>query len=108
MMRFCQKCKVLMRPKKEKNKIYLVCPKCGKTEQIKEKIVISTHLEKKEESKIIKSFEAEESLPKINAICPKCGNNEAYWWTQQTRSADEPPTEFYKCTKCGYQWRSYG
>jgi len=23
----------------------------------------------------------------------------------QIRSADEPMTTFYKCTKCSYQWR---
>ncbi|MEM4865380.1 MAG: hypothetical protein QXY09_02690 [Acidilobaceae archaeon] len=25
----------------------------------------------------------------------------------QTRAADEPPTRFYRCTKCGYTWREY-
>ncbi|MCD6114052.1 MAG: transcription factor S, partial [Thermoprotei archaeon] len=39
--------------------------------------------------------------------CPKCGNREAYVWMMQTRAADEPPTRFYRCTKCGYTWREY-
>jgi len=39
--------------------------------------------------------------------CPKCGHNEAYYWFMQTRAADEPPTRFYKCTRCGYVWREY-
>jgi DNA-directed RNA polymerase subunit M len=47
-------------------------------------------------------------LPKTRIICQKCENMEAYWWMQQTRSADEPPTMFYRCCKCGYSWRSYG
>jgi len=25
----------------------------------------------------------------------------------QTRAADEPPTRFYRCTKCGHTWREY-
>ncbi|RLG10996.1 MAG: transcription factor S, partial [Thaumarchaeota archaeon] len=40
-------------------------------------------------------------------ICPKCGNREAYYWAVQTRSADEPMTRFFRCTKCGYTWREY-
>jgi DNA-directed RNA polymerase, subunit M/Transcription elongation factor TFIIS len=39
--------------------------------------------------------------------CPKCGNHEAYYWMIQTRAADEPPTRFYKCVKCGHTWREY-
>ena len=40
-------------------------------------------------------------------ICEKCGNKAAYYWTQQTRGADEPETRFFKCTKCEYTWREY-
>ena len=47
-------------------------------------------------------------LPKIKVFCPKCGHNEAVWWIRQTRSADEAPTTFYRCTKCKYSWREYG
>jgi DNA-directed RNA polymerase subunit M len=62
----------------------------------------------KEESKeVVVAGENKESLPIADVICPKCGNQKAYWFMQQTRSADEPPTIFYKCTKCGYSWRSY-
>jgi DNA-directed RNA polymerase subunit M len=31
----------------------------------------------------------------------------AYFWTQQTRGADEPETRFFKCTKCSHTWREY-
>jgi len=48
-----------------------------------------------------------EVLPKTVATCPKCGNNEAYYWEVQTRSADEPATRFFKCTRCGHVWREY-
>merc|ERR1719447_882907 len=33
-----------------------------------------------------------------------CGCTKAEFWEQQIRSADEPTTTFYKCTKCGFQW----
>ncbi|HLC59151.1 MAG TPA: zinc ribbon domain-containing protein [archaeon] len=47
-------------------------------------------------------------LPKTKVICPKCDNSDAYWFMRQMRAADEPPTLFYTCTKCGHKWRSYG
>lgn len=46
-------------------------------------------------------------LPTIKIGCEKCGNDEAVWWMLQTRSADEPTTQFYRCTKCRYTWRDY-
>lgn len=42
---------------------------------------------------------------KTEIKCEKCGNMEAYYKEIQIRSADEPTTIFYYCTKCGYQWR---
>lgn len=47
------------------------------------------------------------SLPTIKIDCPKCGYDEAFWWFLQTRSGDEPPTQFYRCVKCSHTWRSY-
>ena len=46
-----------------------------------------------------------ESTVKID--CEKCHNTEGVWWTFQTRSADEPETKFYRCTKCNHTWRDY-
>lgn len=39
--------------------------------------------------------------------CPvdTCGGDKAYFYQLQIRSADEPMTTFYKCTKCGHKWR---
>lgn len=38
-------------------------------------------------------------------VCSKCGHNEAFFHQVQTRSADEPMTEFYKCVNCGHKWK---
>ena len=46
-----------------------------------------------------------ESTIKID--CEKCHNQEGVSWTFQTRSADEPETKFYRCSKCNYTWRDY-
>ncbi len=63
--------------------------------------------EKAAESKKIEVVEHYETNPKIKITCGKCGNNAAYYWTQQTRGADEPETRFFKCSKCNYTWREY-
>jgi DNA-directed RNA polymerase subunit M len=39
--------------------------------------------------------------------CPKCSEKKVVSWMEQTRASDEPPTRFYKCTKCGHTWREY-
>ncbi|EPY35826.1 DNA-directed RNA polymerase III subunit RPC10 [Strigomonas culicis] len=35
----------------------------------------------------------------------QCDSKKALYIQIQMRSADEPPTTFFKCVKCGYQWR---
>jgi len=96
-----------MLPKKTEGKTILVCNSCGHTEKatwvsdykLKEKA------KQREEVPVVE--ESESTLPTAKVKCPKCGNNKAYWWMRQTRSADEPTTRFYKCTKCKHVWREY-
>lgn len=40
-----------------------------------------------------------ENTATTEARCEKCENNQAYFKQIQTRGADEPMTEFYRCTK---------
>lgn len=42
----------------------------------------------------------------IEVQCENCGNNEAYYKEHQTRSADEPTTFYYQCTKCMHTWQN--
>jgi len=37
--------------------------------------------------------------------CKKCGSTAIMVTQLQTRSADEPMTTFFNCTKCNYAWR---
>ncbi len=101
-MKFCPKCEV----KLKKSDSGLQCSKCGYTEgeEVKQAKKV---VEEQEANKEFNVFEGEESLPTIKIECEKCGNNEAVWWMLQTRSADEPTTQFYRCTKCKYTWRNY-
>ena len=109
-MKFCDKCGNLMVVERKRKNVYLVCRKCGRRIKAKrEKVKITEKMiTKKKDIVIIGKDEGLAELPKTRIICPKCENPEAYWWMQQTRAADEPPTIFYKCNKCGYSWRTYG
>jgi len=113
-MKFCPKCGTLMRPVRRQGKRVLVCPSCGYEEDAGGtggSYSISSKIKHSPRDKIIvlDSDQKLESLPKIRdqVYCPKCGHNEAYYWVMQTRRADEPPTRFYRCTKCNYVWREY-
>ena len=103
-MKFCPKCEV----KLKKDGSDLKCSKCGYIEGNtldKQKKVMQE--EQTEAFNVFAENEGEESLPTIKIECESCGNDEAVWWMLQTRSADEPTTQFYRCTKCKNTWRNY-
>jgi DNA-directed RNA polymerase subunit M len=101
--------RIRMVKENNKSKAMYACDKCGYAEGVKKE---SKPIEAKQASNeaVIKVIEDEsdiKTLPVTTAECPKCGNKEAFWWMVQTRSADEPTTQFFRCTKCNYTWRHY-
>ena len=112
MVEFCPKCSNLLRKEVMNGKKTLVC-KCGykkELEQSQEDIneKINKKKEALEKNLIIVSEEDKISVHlKVKQDCPKCGNREAEAWQEQTRSADEPSTSFFRCAKCRYTWREY-
>jgi len=103
-MKFCPICGGMM--KKQGNKY--VCSSCGYTEDVTAENTVSRKIiipANDREAIIVDT--GERPLPKTRIKCPKCGNMEAYYTVMQTRSADEPETRIYICTKCGYTWREY-
>jgi len=107
-MEFCPKCGTILMAKESKKKILYICRKCGHRFSDYKPIEIKEKVKKKPMDDVVVIEQENESLPKTKTICPKCGNQEAVWWLQQTRSADEAPTLFLRCTKCKYSWREYG
>lgn len=98
-----------MSPDKRDEGVFLVCPACG-YEELQEDADSDSYKvvregKKKEETAVVEKDQ--ESLPTANKTCPDCGHGKAYWWMQQTRSADEPTTRFYRCVECGHTWREY-
>ncbi|MEM5804427.1 MAG: transcription factor S [Candidatus Aenigmatarchaeota archaeon] len=108
-MQFCDKCGGLLVPKKTGSKTVMVCRKCGKRSAVsKGEMKITTESGKQNNRIVVVEKKANfEALPKTEIECVKCGNREAFWWMQQTRASDEPPTRFYRCTKCNHTWREY-
>ncbi len=110
-MRFCPRCGSLMVVRRAGDQPYWVCPSCGYSELPSEpqNATIVEKIRHSEKERIIVVNRAEElqTLPRTSAQCPKCGYGEAYYWLMQTRRADEPPTRFFKCVRCGHVWREY-
>jgi len=112
MVEFCPECGSLLRKTMNNGKTYLVC-KCG----FKKPITIDKEKKKKQIEKKKKALEKnliivnpEDKITVnliINKTCPKCKYPKAETWQEQTRSADEPSTTFFRCLKCKHTWREY-
>jgi DNA-directed RNA polymerase subunit M len=105
-MKFCPKCDI--RLKKSSSNSALSCPKCDYSEAQGSEIQNNTSEEEpNSDFLVLDENEGKDIMPTIEIECEKCGNNKAVWWMLQTRSADEPTTQFYRCTKCEHTWRNY-
>ena len=104
MVDFCNKCDAIIIGKKGEN---IVCSSCGSDQKTKSTISLGEKIEKKKEVEIVNTDDSAEIHPITKETCPKCGCEEAYYWTKQMRAADEPETQFFKCTECKNQWRDY-
>ncbi len=106
MMEFCPNCGSVLLTHRKSSSVVLTCKKCGYVKRPSQDIV--THRQRRGKKSIVVDEQEKEVLPKVSDVqCPQCGNKEAYWWSVQTRSADEPMTQFFRCTSCGYTWREY-
>ena len=112
MVNFCPECSSLLRKKRFNGKYVLAC-RCGYEE---DNTSNEDDLKKKIEDKknalsqnliVIKEEDKIFVHPIVSKYCPKCNHNEAEAWQEQTRSADEPSTSFFKCLKCKRTWREY-
>ncbi len=112
-MKFCPKCGSILVPQVIEGKRYLVCPSCGYKEEVQGgtgfKVRVKIKHSPREKLVVVNANAVPPTASKVKGTirCPKCGHDELLAWMQQTRAADEPPTRFYRCTKCGYTWREY-
>ena len=103
-MEFCPKCGSVLVQKTKR----FSCPnlKCHYVTKNKVKLISSEKFEKKDKINVLHEKDTN-VWPITTETCPKCGNNKAYFHSAQTRSGDEAETRFYKCVKCGHNWRDY-
>lgn len=101
-MEFCNKCKSIIIVKEGKP----MCAGCGAKASKKPKIEAAEKIASTEQIAVVNEKE-NSTYPIVDNPCPKCKNKKSYFWTTQTRAADESETKFYKCTKCSHTWRKY-
>ena len=104
MVDFCSKCGALIIGKAGED---VKCPSCGHINKAKSDVSLSQKVERKQDLEVIEDSAEAEVYPLTDTKCPKCGHGKAYFWSKQMRAGDEPETQFYKCEKCGHQWRDY-
>ena len=102
-MEFCDDCGSMMKA----DEGTWVCGSCGyekaRDQQREEGMVTTTG---QQETEIVDVTETEDQgRPTTTAQCPECDNDEAYWYMQQIRAADESETRFFVCTECDHKWR---
>ncbi|MFY9301627.1 MAG: transcription factor S [Candidatus Nitrosotenuis sp.] len=98
-MQFCPKCGIRLKKG--------TCQKCGYAGSEEKQGTKNTAAQLDKDFTVFDEPRGNETLPTISIECEKCGHGEAVWWMLQTRSADEPTTQFYRCGKCSHTWRNY-
>lgn len=103
-MHFCPLCSSILLPEQAQT-TQLCCSACPYSYRLT--TVLSYNQTNKPKS-IEKTLGGDKELKYANkcaAKCPKCSHEEAMFMEIQTRSADEPMTIFYQCTKCKFDWK---
>ena len=105
MVDFCEKCGAIVIGKIGNE---IKCVSCGKKNKVEKPLLVERNIKKKKEI-IFERIDSSIIHPITNEIeCPKCKKKNARFWSKQTRSSDEPETQFFKCIECSNQWRIFG
>jgi DNA-directed RNA polymerase III subunit RPC11 len=83
----------------------LICQTCPYTYDVKTTLRDDVPVTRKEVDDVLGGDDAWKNVDKTTTTCPKCDHGHAYFMQIQIRSADEPMSTFFKCVKCGNQWR---
>lgn len=78
----------------------LRCGRCGRVEE--------ERAAPKAEERDVPVIDVDAMAKKFGTLaihCRNCGHLGVMTWQLQTRRPDEPPTQFYKCLRCGRAWK---
>jgi DNA-directed RNA polymerase subunit M len=104
-MEFCDECGSMMTTEDGN----WVCGSCGyeKARNAEREQEAMTTTTSQDESGVVDVSESDDGQgrPTTTAYCPECDNDQAYWYMQQIRAADESETRFLVCTACDHKWR---
>jgi len=102
----CSNCLLVEECYSEEIYFRLFCQTCPYIERITTTIRETTFMKKKKKvDDVLGGPDAWKHADRTETLCPKCRHTEAYYKQLQMRSADEPMTTFYRCIKCGNNWR---
>ena len=101
-LRFCQKCKTLLSPRKTDTKTFLECSNCGWSIEIDNKaFLISKEEITAEQEKGEGVAENKLDFKGYKNICKKCGYDKAEVIDMGIFYSDEDNLILLKCCKCG-------
>jgi DNA-directed RNA polymerase III subunit RPC11 len=92
----------------ENDALRLLCKTCPYSYSIRDKHWSKTDVpitNKKRVDDVLGGDEAWKNVDTTRSRCPKCSHDVAYFLMVQTRSADEPMTQFFRCVECANQWK---
>ena len=106
---FCPSCATILMAEDDFGSMSFKCKICMFKFRVERTITKSMPLSNKVVDDVLGGEDAWKNVDKTEpqSPCPQCGHNEAFFQAIQIRSADEPTTEFYRCTKCANVWNSY-
>ncbi len=103
-MQFCPICSNLLLVEEGYAGFRFCCQTCPYISAITKKVSKTMKLKRKEVDDVLGGEDAWAAANRTTANCPYCDNTEAFFVQMQIRSADEPMTTFYRCTRCANRW----
>lgn len=117
-MLFCPYCGTLLSLERGSNTPHFryCCPTCRFVSPVRSQQTVECHVETGanggkfghllNDTELMIVDEKTGCKTQVRCASADCGGQEAYFVQMQLRSADEPPTTFYECTKCKTRWKT--